>query len=119
MPASDCVAPDPSAPAAYVVSAGDTVATALEEVPPGPVRLRGAMEHVVTAGETIPRGHKLALVPHKSGDPVVKYGITIAEASAQISAGAWVHLHCARSLFDERSASLDPVTGAPQDVNYA
>lgn len=112
--------PDAGAPpTAYVISAGDTVATALEEIPQGTARLLGARGGEIAVRERIPRGHKTALVPHEPGDPVVKYGVVIARATAGIAAGAWVHLHCAESLFDQRSAALDPVTGAPTDTRYA
>jgi altronate dehydratase small subunit len=107
------------APAAYVIAAGDTVATALNEIPAGSVALRGAHTGTIHAFEDIPRGHKIALIPHCAGDDVVKYGIVIARATKDIRPGTWVHLHCAESRFDERSASLDPVTGAPNDTSYA
>lgn len=103
---------------AYVIADRDTVATALEPASPGRVRLRGAREGAVEATEEIPRGHKVALVAHAAGDPVVKYGVVIATATKPIAPGQWVHLHCAESRFDARSAALDPVTGAPTDTSY-
>lgn len=107
------------APAAYVIAAGDTVATALDVLPIGHAVLRGARGGRIDVHEEIPRGHKIALTAHEPGDHIVKYGIVTARATKSIAPGTWVHLHCAESRFDERSAALDPVTGAPTDTSYA
>jgi len=108
-----------ASPVAFVIAVDDTVATALEAIPVGPVQLRGAREGEVVAQEEIPRGHKIALVGHAPGASIIKYGIVVARATKDIVPGSWVHLHCAESRFDERSAALDPVTGAPTDTAYA
>ncbi len=47
----------------------------------------------VTASENIPQGHKIALAPVKNGESVVKYGFPIGHATADISAGSWVHVY--------------------------
>jgi altronate dehydratase len=76
---------------ALVISAHDNVATALEPLESGRTICAGG--RVVTVAEAIPRGHKLALVDIRAGDPVVKYGSPIGVASARIAAGAHVHTH--------------------------
>lgn len=104
---------------AFVIAQEDNVATALEELRPGGVRLLGdAANSSVAAREDIPRGHKLALRDIAEGEKVIKYGAVIGQATADIPAGAWVHLHNLRSLYDERSGHLDIHTGAPKDTKY-
>lgn len=41
----------------------------------------------------IPANHKFALVDIPTGEPVVKYGLVIGRASADIPRGAHVHVH--------------------------
>lgn len=47
----------------------------------------------LTLTESIRLGHKIALSPIKRGEPIVKYGQVIGEATTEIQAGAWVHSH--------------------------
>jgi len=67
----------------------DNVAVVLAEIAPGDT-LEPAS---ITAGEPIPRGHKLALAPIKKGEAVLKYGQIIGFASAHIAPGEHVHVH--------------------------
>lgn len=76
----------------------DNVAVALRALDAG-------ME--VAAGSTrcrlevaLPRAHKFALSPIRSGDPVVKYGQPIGFATSDISVGAWVHGHNVQTNLD-------------------
>ena len=79
------------------IDSQDNVAVALEEIPAGStVACHG--EDVVAA-TTIPFAHKIALVRIGNGTPVLKYGVPIAFATADIEAGAWVHEHNAKSYF--------------------
>lgn len=104
---------------AFQIHSEDNVATALTPLSAGPVRLLGdAATESVRAAENVPGGHKLALHDIRQGSPIVKYGVTIGCATADIPAGTWVHLHNMRSLVDERSSHLDSVTGAPKDTIY-
>ena len=77
--------------AALVISSRDNVATALEPLEAG--RAIDFVGGAVVVAESIPRGHKLALRAIRAGDPVVKYGSPIGNASADIAAGAHVHTH--------------------------
>lgn len=97
----------------------DNVATALTPVRPGPVVLLGdTAEAVLTAAMDIPEGHKIALKDIRAGEDILKYGIVIGRAAADIPAGSWVHLPVMCSLYDERSSHLDAATGAPKDTCY-
>lgn len=104
---------------AFVISAKDNVATALAPLEAGIVRLTGESQHpFIQTEQDIPAGHKLALRDIALDEDIIKYGVVIGRATQNISAGSWVHLHCMRSLVDERSSHLDAVTGAPCDIAY-
>jgi len=47
----------------------------------------------VQARKEIPLGHKVAIVDIKKGDPVIKYGMPIGNATADIAVGDHVHTH--------------------------
>jgi altronate hydrolase len=79
-----------------LLHAEDDVAVALRDLDPGPARLRGGGEIALTAA--IPLGHKVARHAIARGAPVRKYGAVIGEATADIAAGAHVHVHNLRSL---------------------
>ena len=104
---------------AFQIDLRDNVATALEALCAGPVRLLGdADTQEITAATDVPAGHKIALRDIAAGEMIVKYGVSIGRATADIRAGSWVHLHVMCSNYDERSSHLDVVTGAPKDVRY-
>ena len=65
----------------------DNVAIALHQMNPGD-RVEST-----TVTEEIPALHKLALRDIENDQPVYKYGQIIGYATADISAGSWVHLH--------------------------
>jgi hypothetical protein len=68
--------------------------------------------------EPIALGHKVALADIPTGQTITKFGVTIGRASKDIRAGEWVHLQNCSSEFDERSGTLDLVTGAATDTKY-
>jgi altronate dehydratase small subunit len=91
----DAVAIDPS----------DNVATALQPLPPGPVRVRrGGAVAVITAIEAIPMGHKLALEPLAEQSAVRKYGEVIGLVTQAVQAGGLVHVHNLQSRRARASA---------------
>jgi len=47
----------------------------------------------ITATKEIPLGHKVAVTPIKVGEAVIKYGMPIGKATADISIGDHVHTH--------------------------
>lgn len=104
---------------AFQIESQDNVATALTMIPKGQFTLFGSgWERLSDAAEEIPEGHKVAIRPVKKGEAVIKYGVPIGEATADIQAGQWVHLHCMKSSYDERSSGLDIHTGVPSDISY-
>jgi (2R)-sulfolactate sulfo-lyase subunit alpha len=48
---------------------------------------------VFKAASDIPIGHKLAIKPIKQGDSVIKYGVDIGRAVADIGLGEHTHVH--------------------------
>jgi hypothetical protein len=103
---------------AFQIHADDNVATLLEDVAAGPVELLGGSGRSIEALEGIRTGHKIALSDIGEKEAVVKFGVAIGHAARAIRAGEWVHLHNLKSNFDERSSTLDNVTGAPTDTAY-
>lgn len=77
------------------IDPNDNVATAVEALAPGEaVHVSGSGDTLtLPAAEAVPRGHKVALAPLAAGDRVVKYGEVIGRATAEIRAGACVHIH--------------------------
>lgn len=103
----------------FQVHCSDNVATALDELKPGPARINGdSLERQIEVLEKIPRGHKIAIKDISKGEKIIKYGITIGVATKDIKKGFWVHLHNMKSLYDEGSSKLDLITGAPTDTKY-
>lgn len=47
----------------------------------------------VTTAEPIEMGHKVAVRPIKSGEPIRKFGQTIGFATTDVGVGQWVHTH--------------------------
>ena len=70
----------------------DSVATAIVDINDGETIQRPSGE-TLTIGADIPFGHKIALSPISSGDPVQKYGEIIGTATESIAPGDWVHTH--------------------------
>jgi altronate hydrolase len=77
----------------------DPVALARRELTPG-TELQGAGRHV-TVRDTVPHGHKLALIDIAAGEQVRKYGQPIGIATGAIAAGEHVHEHNLSSLSRE------------------
>jgi altronate dehydratase len=93
-----------------VISERDNVATALQALEAGrQLEIGGAM---ITAIDTVPSGHKIALTTIRSGEAVIKYGSPIGLATAEIPAGAHVHTH---NLASTRGrGDLEPSEAEPQ-----
>ena len=104
---------------AFQIDKADNVATALTDIVPGRVSLLGdASGDGIEAREEIARGHKIALRDLRADEDVVKYGIVIGRMTKDAPRGAWIHLHCMRSCYDEKSATLDPATGVSKETRY-
>lgn len=78
----------------------DQVATALRRIPAGTTATVQTPDGTlsVDAAADIPLCHKIALEPIPAGTHIRKYGEVIGEATADIPAGAVVHVHNLRSL---------------------
>jgi len=73
---------------ALVVHPADNVATLTDD--------RETLTQLASGGRAapgIPYGHKLALRPIAAGEAVVKYGVAIGRATADIGPGDHVHVH--------------------------
>ncbi len=74
----------------------DNVATALNDIAEGDEITIDGQEMV--ARQSIPFGHKTAVVPINRGEEVIKYGEVIGRATADIQKGEHVHVHNTESL---------------------
>ena len=70
----------------------DNIAVAARHLPPG-MELQLDDSRTTTLESRIGMGHKIALRPIRKGEAVYKYGQIIGFASADIPAGALVHVH--------------------------
>jgi altronate dehydratase len=84
-------------PAAIVLSPADNVAVTRRNVPAGEVLTMEGDE--VVACSDVPLGHKIARRFIPSGAEVVKYGMAIGSATADVQPGEWVHLHNLKSNY--------------------
>lgn len=84
------------------INAADVVAVALQPLSKGTQVVLEAMDNVpettVTLQEDITAGHKFAIRQIKKGEPVIKYGYPIGEATEDIAAGKHVHTHNIHTL---------------------
>lgn len=81
---------------ALLISEGDSVATALDDIKSGdPVELilSGTKVKDITACDAIPFGFKISTQDIPAGTPVIKYSHAIGKASKDIKQGELVHIH--------------------------
>ncbi len=81
---------------------GDMVGVAIVDIPAGEkaegLVMSDKSRLVVTTLSLIPLGHKIALHDIPNGTQVIKYGVPIGEAFANIKAGEHVHVQNLRSI---------------------
>lgn len=80
--------------------AGDHVAVAVRDVPPGDVRvayLDSDDRQTLHATDQIPFGHKMALADLAEGAEVVEYGVRVGITTQPVRRGQLVHTHNIRS----------------------
>lgn len=84
-----------------VVDPTDNVATVLREVEAGEsvVVAVGDEERTVQVNEDVRFGHKLAVEAIAEGETVRKYGKSIGNATTDIDAGDYVHVHNVESNY--------------------
>lgn len=97
----------------------DTVAVAIEELSAGtPVKIDDANLSVVTT-QKVPRFHKVALKDMQVGEPILKYGSYIGEATSNIKAGDWVSTHNLASTDATRARDFDALNrNAPNQSKH-
>ena len=80
---------------AIIMKPNDTVCTVVEEIAAGTdvTAEYGDSKQTIRATESIPAGHKFAIIAMKTGDPVLKYGEIIGRATKDIAVGQYVHVH--------------------------
>lgn len=90
------------------INESDNVIVALRELTAGEsVTLA---DKTITASETIPAGHKMAVADIPAGTEVIKYGFRIGYAKDDIQAGQWVHVHNIKTaLGDLLEYTYEPV----------
>jgi altronate hydrolase len=54
---------------------------------------QGDTAHGITARQKILKGHKMAVLPIREGEPIVKFGQIIGFAKSHVAPGEWVHEH--------------------------
>ncbi len=77
-----------SAPLTIKIKEIDNVAVAVRDLPAGTV-----IENGVTALDPIPQAHKIALRDIPAGGSIVRYGVVLGYAKADIPAGSWISEH--------------------------
>ena len=85
---------------AMIVNKKDNVATALSDLTAGDsITLIGIKNpEGIKANQSVPFGHKIALIPIAKGETIIKYGEVIGRATQRISQGNHVHIHNVESL---------------------
>jgi len=86
-------------PRAFVLNAGDNVATLVDPAKPGEaVALVGAGSGSVVSTAAIAFGHKVATRAIGKGQQIIKYGKVIGQATHSIAVGEHVHVHNVEAL---------------------
>jgi len=81
----------PPTPPILLLHSRDTVAVCLRTVAAGESVKVG--DSLVVARQTVPAGHKLAILAHRAGQSVIKFGWSIGIAQTEIFPGEHVHSH--------------------------
>jgi len=90
-----------------IIGRDDNVAVAIEDLKKGDRILD------VKATEPIPAGHKIAIKPISSGEPVIKYDHPIGTATADIKPGTHVHSHNVKTNL----SGIEEYTYNPTKIN--
>ena len=79
---------------------GDVVGVAVRDLEPGPIvggYLREADDVRLDLLDSVPLGHKVALVDLDAGADVIEYGLKVGVTTEKIARGSYVHTHNVRS----------------------
>jgi arabinonate dehydratase len=99
----------PAEPRIVRLNAADNLIVAVDQIDKG-IAVAG-----VTALARVPKGHKMAIEPIPSGQPVVKFGQIIGVAKSDIAAGDWLHEHNVGMAEFERDYAIGS-TARPVDM---
>lgn len=94
-----------------ILSAADNIAVALGPLGPGPIGCSDGSEIVVSKALVL--GQKIARRAIRRGEKIIKYGVSIGSATADIAAGEYVHIHNLKSDYTPTYA-LDETAGAQE-----
>jgi hypothetical protein len=83
------------APDVICLSEQDNVAVAVRDIPAGARIELGGLS--LTTCDPIPLGHKVALRHIGLGEKILKFGVPVGSATAEIPAGSHVHMHNVKS----------------------
>jgi len=85
---------------AIMIKEQDNVATALRDLSPGDDAGVSVGDKLVQVPiqESIPYGHKFAVVDIKREESIIKYGEVIGRATGEIHSGTHAHVHNIESL---------------------
>jgi altronate dehydratase small subunit len=89
---------------AVIIHEDDSVAIAIEEIAKGEMvslKTLDKKDMLFEALNDIPMYHKIALKPIKKGQPILKYGEHIGQASEDIEKGSHVHEHNVESVRED------------------
>jgi altronate dehydratase small subunit len=84
---------------AIVINKLDNVATSITSIEAGSlVTVKDGSVKRVKVSQSIPYGHKFALIRIKKGESVIKYGAVIGRTTKEIREGEHVHIHNVESM---------------------
>ncbi|MFD1685954.1 UxaA family hydrolase [Halobellus litoreus] len=97
-----------------VVEPEDNVATALRELEAGETVTVavGDEERTIDLPEDVRFGHKIAIEDINDGETITKYGKSIGNATEDIPAGTWVHVHNVESNYGRGDLADEGQTAA-------
>jgi len=92
-----------------VVDPSDNVATVLREIEAGENIIVGVADadRTIEARDNIAFGHKIALEDIPEGGAIKKYGKSIGNASQEVAAGEWIHVHNVESNYGRGDLAND------------
>ena len=85
-------------PNIVVLADGDNVGVAVRDIEASDAA-RAANGQSAIAGEPIPLGHKIALRAIAEGEKIVRFGVPVGIATADIPSGRLVHVHNVASQY--------------------
>ncbi len=82
---------------AVILNPNDNIAVIIDDVSKGGLAI--VDEQSFEVASTITFGHKIAIKPIAKGEHIIKYGVPIGVATADLEVGQHVHVHNMESLY--------------------